>query len=493
MKKKAMNALKSQFEDKILFDKAVRILYSRDVGELPRLVSMVIKYVPDAVFLPQNENDIVNLYQIANQYKIPVVPRGAGSSGYGGALAYRGGVMVDLTAIKGIEKASMNSMTVTVGAGITFANLESFLSSKGQALKSYPSSSPSATLGGWFAQGGSGIGSLKYGLFRDQVVSLRLIRPDGEALEISGNELGHHYELEGTTGIIVSITLKTKLTSPITPILGVFDSVGQLTDAIRASLQGTTPFTIIAGTPTFVHLKQQATGDFILPDNKYYGLFVIDGLEQDLSPLLSEFIEKCGGSVEGREKAAHEWKERFYPLRLKRLGPGLVIGESYVPIKHLAAYLAEVDQRFGSNEPSSEVIVVSKKEAAVLTYFLNDNRRRSEILGFAWSKTFQVLKIAEKFGGRPYSTGLWLSGKARSYFGRERLREIKESRKSSDPYNIANPGKLYNGKVRILPFLPISTAMKMGMPLMRLGSAIFRFKREKTHPPPTWHGRKTLG
>ncbi|MHA2233166.1 MAG: FAD-binding oxidoreductase [Candidatus Hodarchaeales archaeon] len=493
MKKQAINALKSQFEERIAFDKAIRILYSRDVGELPRLVSMAIKSVPDAIFLPQNENDIVSLYQIANQYKIPVVPRGAGSSGYGGALAYRGGIMVDLTAIRDVEKVSQKSMTVTVGAGITFANLESFLSSRGQALKSYPSSAPSATLGGWFAQGGSGIGSLKHGLFRDQVVSLRLVRPDSEVLEISGDELGHHYELEGTTGIIVSMTLKIMLATPITPILGTFDSAGQLSDAIHASLHGTTPFTIIAGTPTFVHLRQLATGDFTLPDNKYFGLFVIEGSEEDFSPLLSESIEKCGGSVERSEEAAHEWKERFYPLRLKRLGPGLIIGESYVPIKHLAAYLAAVDQKFGSNEPSSEVTVVSKKEAAVLTYFLNDNRRRSEKLGFAWSKTFQILKIAEKFGGRPYSTGLWLSGKARSYFGRERLREIKEFRKSNDPNHIANPGKISNGKVRILPFLSISAAMKMGMPLMRLGNAIFRFKRKKPHPPPTWHGRKTLG
>ncbi|MFQ5979010.1 MAG: FAD-binding oxidoreductase [Candidatus Heimdallarchaeota archaeon] len=493
MKKKAFNAFKNQFDDKIAFDKAIRILYSRDVGELPRLVSMAIKNVPDAVFLPQNESDIVNLYQIASQYKIPVIPRGAGSSGYGGALAYRGGVMVDLTAIREVEKASKSSMTVTVGAGITFANLEAFLSSKGQALKSYPSSAPSATLGGWFAQGGSGIGSLKYGLFRDQVVSLRLVRPDGEVLEISGDEVGHHYELEGTTGIITSVTLNTKQTTPITPILGTFDSAGQLSDAIHTSLQETTPFTIIAGTPTFVHLRQLATGDFILPDNKYFGLFVIEGSEEGLSPFLSESIEKCGGSVEGSEEAAHEWKERFYPLRLKRLGPGLIIGESYIPIKHLTAYLAAVDQKFGSNESSSEVTVVSKKEAAVLTYFLNDNRRRSEKLGFAWSKTFQILKIAEKFGGRPYSTGLWLSGKARSYFGREKLQEIKEFRNSSDPSHIANPGKICDGKVRILPFLSISAAMKMAMPLMRLGNAIFRFKRKKTHPPPTWHGRKTLG
>ena len=59
MKRKVREALKDQFTEKIAFDKATRILYSRDVGALPRSISLAIKPVPDAVFLPRDEKDIV--------------------------------------------------------------------------------------------------------------------------------------------------------------------------------------------------------------------------------------------------------------------------------------------------------------------------------------------------------------------------------------------------------------------------------------------------
>lgn len=491
MKRKVREALKDQFAEKIAFDKATRILYSRDVGALPRLISLAIKHVPDAVFLPRDEKDIVDLFRIANQYRIPVIPRGAGTSGYGGALAYRGGIMVDLTAIIDVEEISTEDMVVTAGAGITFANLEAILSSKGQALRSYPSSAPSATLGGWFAQGGSGFGNLQYGSFRDQVLSLRLIRPDGEIIELQGDAISQHYELEGITGIITRLSLKTRKKNPIKPILGSFQSIDQLMNAMGTLLQKTTPFAIIIATPTLIRLRQQATEEVLLSDDKYYALFAMEDLNKNSESLVAESIERQGGNVEDREKADHEWKERFFPLRLKRLGPGIILGESYIPIDHLSAYIEAVERKFKRDEPSIEVLVTSKKEAAVLTYFCDDDRRLTAM--FALSKTLQIPKLAARFGGRPYSTGLWLSGKKREFFGVERLKEIRKLKKNSDPSGIANPGKVLGGKVRILPFFPISVALKIASPFMRIGNRIFRYRRSNTFPPPSWHGRETKG
>ncbi|MFX0113799.1 MAG: FAD-binding oxidoreductase [Candidatus Hodarchaeota archaeon] len=491
MNKKAKIALKDHFDENIAFDKATRFLYSRDVGSLPRLISLLIKHVPDAVFLPKNENDIVQLYQIAREHKIPVIPRGSGSSGYGGALAYRGGIMIDLSAMREVEKISQETMTVIAGAGITFASLESKLGLKGLALRSYPSSAPSATLGGWFAQGGSGIGTLQYGSFQDQVLSLRLIQPNGEIKDLSQGRIAQHYELEGTTGIFSRLTIKTRQAIPIIPILGTYKSIKQVLNSINTIIQKTTPFTIIIGTPSFLRLRQEATGDSILPNDSYYALIAVEASDEVSSSLLTKSIESSGGNVEHEDNADHEWKERFYPMRLKRLGPGIILGESYLPLNQIDNYLETINQRFRRDEPSSEVILISKKEAAVLTYFLDDDRRFTGM--FAWSKAFQILKLAEKLGGRPYSTGLWLSGRSKQYFGSNRLSEIKKLRKSSDPCGISNPGKITGGKTRVFPLIPISVLLKLASPFMRMGNSIFRYKRKKTHPPASWHGRKTLG
>ncbi|MFW9914352.1 MAG: FAD-binding oxidoreductase [Candidatus Thorarchaeota archaeon] len=491
MKRKAKEALKDQFADKIAFDKATRMLYSRDVGVLPRLVSLAIKPVPDAVFLPRDEKEIVDLFRIANQYKIPVIPRGAGTSGYGGALAYRGGIMVDLTAITEVEEISAEDMTVTAGAGITFSNLEAILSSKNQALRSYPSSAPSATLGGWFAQGGSGIGDLLYGSFRDQVLSVRLIRPDGEIIELRGNAISQHYELEGITGIITRLSLKTRKATPIKPILGSFQSIDQLMNAMDTLLEILTPFAINIETPTFIRLRQQATGEVLLSEDNYYALLAIEELNKNSESVVAESIENQGGNIEDTEKATYEWKERFFPLRLKRLGPGIILGESYIPNDRLRVYIEAIEKKFRRDEPSVEAHIISKKEAAVLIYFCDDDRRLTAM--FALSKILQIMNLATKLGGRPYSTGLWLSGKKREFFGVERLKEIKKLKKTSDPSGIANPGKILGGKVRILPFVPISMALRIAAPFMKIGNTIFRYRRSKTFPPPSRHGREIRG
>lgn len=51
-------------------------------------------------------------------------------------------------------------------------------------------------------------------------------------------------------------------------------------------------------------------------------------------------------------------------------------------------------------------------------------------------------KIAEKLGGRPYSTGLYLAHKAEKVLGRERVEALKRFREEVDAKGIFNPGKV---------------------------------------------------
>jgi Fe-S oxidoreductase len=52
------------------------------------------------------------------------------------------------------------------------------------------------------------------------------------------------------------------------------------------------------------------------------------------------------------------------------------------------------------------------------------------------------MKIAEKYGGSSYSTGIYFSGKGPQVLGRERVRKLKNHKREIDPDNIMNPGKV---------------------------------------------------
>ena len=68
---------------------------------------------------------------------------------------------------------------VHAGAGITCWALDCQLRKEGLALKSYPSSALSATLGGWIGEAGLGIASLAHGAVFDQIESMNTVLADG--------------------------------------------------------------------------------------------------------------------------------------------------------------------------------------------------------------------------------------------------------------------------------------------------------------------------
>jgi hypothetical protein len=85
------------FGTRVTFDPFERQFYRSDVGSLPSLVTPIVgNLTPAGVVQPHTEEELVTLVQLASQYRIPLVPRGKASSGYGGVLPVAGGLVVDL-------------------------------------------------------------------------------------------------------------------------------------------------------------------------------------------------------------------------------------------------------------------------------------------------------------------------------------------------------------------------------------------------------------
>ena len=141
-------------------------LYSHDISALPGIVNDIINPQAEAVAQPTTTEIVSNLLKYCKEHNIQVIPRGHGTSGYGGALPTRGGLVVDMTRLNGIYDIDKGSMTIEVGAGIIWGRLLEHLEDAGLSVATYPSSAPSCTVGGWCAAGGCGVGSTKYGGIR---------------------------------------------------------------------------------------------------------------------------------------------------------------------------------------------------------------------------------------------------------------------------------------------------------------------------------------
>ena len=76
----------------------------------------------------------------------------------------------------------------------------------------------------------------------------------------------------------------------------------------------------------------------------------------------------------------------------------------------------------------------------ILGFIPSDQRRFS--YNFVFGLSLTIMKIAEKYGGRAYATGLYFSRKAPKVLGRERLQRLRSFKAEVDPKGILNPGKV---------------------------------------------------
>ena len=111
-----------------------------------------------------------------------------------------------------ITEIDINKKTVHVGAGARWEKLLTQLESQNFTFPVYPSSAPSATIGGWLATGGYGIGSLKHGPVIKHVKDITVVTPDGQTIKLNADKDSDRFKMffdsEGTLGVITEATLK---------------------------------------------------------------------------------------------------------------------------------------------------------------------------------------------------------------------------------------------------------------------------------------------
>jgi Fe-S oxidoreductase/FAD/FMN-containing dehydrogenase len=452
--------LEDKFGPRVNFDPTERLLYSHDIAAMPSLFRLFIgKTIPEAVVQPESEAELALLVRWASARKIPLVPRGKGSSGYGGIIPTRRGVVVDFFRMKRVLAIDPDKETVTVDPGITWEQLDRELKRRGLTLRLYPSSYPSSSAGGWLAQGGAGIGSYEYGWFGDNVAKARVVLPSGEVKELAGPELDVIADAEGTTGIISQVTLRVQKLSPLGVVAVACPDAHSLTRVFKEMIERDLPiWSVIFINPRMAEMKNRApvrthhghpAETKVLLPAAYISVLSFRESDRDrIVPLLPEILKDDRGAVLSQEIADHEWENRFRFMVVKRLGPSLVPAEVVVPLDELGNVMEDIERKI--NQPVVKEGVVIKKgkdgkpEVVILGFIPSDQRRFS--YNFVFGLVLTILKIAERHGGRPYSTGLYFTGKLREVMGREKAEQIKSFKKDVDKNRILNPDKVFGGR-----------------------------------------------
>jgi Fe-S oxidoreductase/FAD/FMN-containing dehydrogenase len=445
------------FGERVAFHEIERILYSSDIGTLPRLIENQIRTTPEAVVQPNDSEQLIALLGVAGKYNTPVIPRGAGTSGYGGVVPTRGGIVVDFYWMNKIIDIDKGKKTVTVEPGVVWNDLEAELNGHGLALRLYPSSAISATVGGWLASGGGvGIGNFQYGYFGDNVLEVEIITPTGTKL-LTEDDIYLVDGMAGTTGFISRVTLPVREKQKDIPILATFPALENVKEVFGDLSRLDLPLWEVSfKDPSHVRLASEAVErqekrapiprkdemkGLKPPDGRFVAMFVYpEDRDKQLKDKLISIIKAHAGELLGEELARFEWDERFYQLRLKALGPSIIPSEVVVAGDKLPLLVEKIKKQCGQFAYSG-TLINRGSEIAVLTYALDDERRRG--FPFAFSTSLLPIKEAKKLAGKPYAIGMYLTDEAEPLFGKEKLHQIYEFKKRIDTDGIMNPGKIF--------------------------------------------------
>ncbi|MDD3777367.1 MAG: FAD-binding and (Fe-S)-binding domain-containing protein [Actinomycetota bacterium] len=486
MKTKLKQQLASILGDRVTFNPTELIFYSHDIAAMPNLIKPLVgKTIPEAVAQPVSEQEVIDLVKWAKINRIPVTPRGSATSGYGGVLPLKGGLVIDFYRMNKIINIDQSNNTATVQPGVIWEKLDKKLASHGLTLRLYPTSYPGSGVGGWLAQGGAGIGSFESGLFSNNVVSARVVSAKGEVRQFSGKDLEIISEAEGITGLITEVTIKVMPLEEMEIAAYGFDTTDRLEKFLELAVEKKLPFwSVLFINPQMAILKNQSpagphgknTEDRVELPNQYITTVAYRKKhQQEIDRYLEDILSASGGEILDQHIARHEWENRFKVMVVKRISPSLVPAEFIIPVSSLSDVLEDITSRVKKPVIKEGLLIregrQGKPEVVILGFIPSDQRKFS--YNFVFALTLTILKIAQKHGGRAYATGLYFAHKAPQIFGKQRMEKVRQYKHQTDPYGILNPHKVFgtrliNGMMKIAEFSepairPVGNSVAVGI------------------------------
>ncbi|WP_406856513.1 FAD-linked oxidase C-terminal domain-containing protein [Alsobacter sp. KACC 23698] len=203
--------------------------------------------LPLAVALPSTTEEVSAILKFCKEQGVKVVPRGAGTSLCGGAIAQEDAIILGVSKMNRVLDVNFGDRTMRVQSGITNLAVSGAVSYEGFFYAPDPSSQLACTIAGNIAMNSGGAHCLKYGVTTNNILGVRMVLLDGSIVDIGGDALdAPGYDLlglvigsEGQLGVVTEATLRIlRAAEGARPVLFGFsssESAGECVAAIIAS------------------------------------------------------------------------------------------------------------------------------------------------------------------------------------------------------------------------------------------------------------------
>jgi len=319
------------------------------------------EFNPNGVIIPGSTGEISEIMKIANQERIYITPRGAGTNICGGSVAKRGGLIMAFHRMNKILEIDPDNMCAVVQPGVVNADLQKEVARYSLMYPPDPASMFVSTIGGNVALNAGGPRGVKYGVTRDYLLGLEVVLPSGGVIRTGGKVLKSvsGYDLtrlmcgsEGTLGIITEITVRLVPLPPAKATLqAVFSDLDDAAKAVSAIIgSGIVPTTLELIDKVVLDVIGNYGGARFHKDTQGLLLIEVDG-EDSLVAAQGERIEafcRQRGAVEVERASTLEDAEKLWQARRTAFGavaslrPNCIVEDATVPVKKLPAIIRTI-------------------------------------------------------------------------------------------------------------------------------------------------------
>jgi D-lactate dehydrogenase (cytochrome) len=449
----AVRELTARFGNRVVTSRAVREQHANTV-------TWIENQPPDAVVFPQSTEEVQDIVRICAKNRVPVVPFGTGTSLEGHVNAPFGGVSIDVRDMNKVLAVHAEDLDCVIEPGITRKALNEYLRDQGVFFPIDPGAD--ASLGGMAATRCSGTNAVRYGTMKDNVLSLKVVLPNGELMTTAtrAKKSSAGYDLtrlivgsEGTLGVITELTLKLAgIPEAISGGICPFPSVEACCNAAILTIQSGIP---IARIELLDALQVRAVNLYSKLTLRETPMLFLEfhGTEAGVAEQSERFGEIArelgGGPFEWTtrpEERTRLWEARHnaaFSAFTLRPGASLIATDVCVPISRLAECVTETQRDI----EDSKLIAPIVGHIGDGNFHLSIMVDRDDPAEVANVKAFSERLVERALAMDGTCTGEHGVGQGKmkyllSEHGPAALAAMRSIKQALDPLDIMNPGKI---------------------------------------------------
>jgi glycolate oxidase subunit GlcD len=275
---------------------------------------------PRMVIFPENTEQVSGVMKILHKYKIPVIPRGAGTNLNGGTVPLEDAAVLEMAKMNKVIEVDIDNNYILVEAGATNLEVQEELEPYGYFYAPDPASQSVSSIAGNIAENAGGPRCVKYGVTANNVIGMEVVLSDGKVYVLNGplqqeqgyNLTGIMHASEGAFGIITKAWLKImKKPEAVKTLLAIFNTLEDAAKTVSQIIaKGIIPTTLeLIDNPVLRAVEESEKIGYSL-DAAAVLLIEIDGYEASMDSQAQKIIQVCQENNVRETKIAQTERER---------------------------------------------------------------------------------------------------------------------------------------------------------------------------------------